>query len=107
MVYGGGYETCHQDLYDPTREQDLDGFDGFDCQAQCGLSFMYFEGISACVSLTTKHVYCVTPCQLNRLLLFLVTIDIKTSKDSQLHEEAQAQHRPAHGRQEMLKAWEE
>ena len=43
---------------------------------------MYFEGISACVSLTTKHVYCVTPCQLNRLLLFLVTIDIKTSKES-------------------------
>ena len=32
--------------------------------------FMYFEGISACVSLTTKHVYCVTPCQLNRLLPF-------------------------------------
>ena len=27
----------------------------------------------ACVSLTTKHVYCVTPCQFNRLLLFLVT----------------------------------
>ena len=80
MVYGGGYEACHQDLYDPTGEQDLDGFDGFDCQAQCGLSFMYFEGISACVSLTTKHVYCVTPCQLNRLLLFLVTIGIKIGK---------------------------
>ena len=31
MVYGGGYEACHQDLYDPTGEQDLDGFDGFDC----------------------------------------------------------------------------
>ena len=41
---------------------------------------MYFEGISACVSLTTKHVYCVTPCQLNRLLLFLVTIGIKIGK---------------------------
>ena len=31
MVYGGGYEACRQDLYDPTGEQDLDGFDGFDC----------------------------------------------------------------------------
>ena len=31
MVYEGGYEACHQDLYDPTGEQDLDGFDGFDC----------------------------------------------------------------------------
>ena len=31
MVYGGGYEACHQDLYDPTGEEDLDGFDGFDC----------------------------------------------------------------------------
>ena len=31
MVYGGGYEACHQDLYDPTGEQDLDEFDGFDC----------------------------------------------------------------------------
>ena len=31
MVYGGGYEACHQDLYDPTGEQDLDGFDGVDC----------------------------------------------------------------------------
>ena len=41
---------------------------------------MYFEGISASVSLTTKHVYCVTPCQLNRLLLFLVTIGIKIGK---------------------------
>ena len=29
--YGGGYEACQQDLYDPTGEQDLDGFDGFDC----------------------------------------------------------------------------
>ena len=43
---------------------------------------MYFEGISACVSLTTKHVYCVTPCQLNRLLLFLVTIGKKIVKIS-------------------------
>ena len=24
MVYGGGHEACHQDLYDPTGEQDLD-----------------------------------------------------------------------------------
>ena len=31
MVYGGGYEACHQDLYDPTGEQGLDEFDGFDC----------------------------------------------------------------------------
>ena len=31
MVYGGGYEACHQDLYDPTGKQDLDGFDEFDC----------------------------------------------------------------------------
>ena len=31
MVYGGGYEACRQDLYDPTGVQDLDGFDGFDC----------------------------------------------------------------------------
>ena len=31
MVYGGGLEACHQDLYDPTGEQGLDGFDGFDC----------------------------------------------------------------------------
>jgi hypothetical protein len=30
-VYGDGYEACHQDLYDPTSEQDLDRFDGFDC----------------------------------------------------------------------------
>ena len=29
--YGGDHEACHQDLYDPTGEQDLDGFDGFDC----------------------------------------------------------------------------
>ena len=43
---------------------------------------MYFEGISACVSLTTKHVYCVTPCQLNRLLLFLVTIVIKIGRSA-------------------------
>ena len=43
---------------------------------------MYFEGISACVSLTTKHVYCVTPCQLNRLLLFLVTIGIKIGRSA-------------------------
>ena len=32
---------------------------------------------------------------------------IKSTGDQQLHEEAQAQHRPAHGRQEMLKAEEE
>ena len=31
MVYGGGYEACQRDLYDPAGEQDLDGFDGFDC----------------------------------------------------------------------------
>ena len=43
---------------------------------------MYFEGISACVSLTTKHVYCVTPCQLSRLLLFLVTIGIKIGRSA-------------------------
>ena len=43
---------------------------------------MYFEGISACVSLTTKHVYCVTPCQLNRLLLFLVTIGKKIGRSA-------------------------
>ena len=29
--YGGVHEACHQDLYDPTGEQDLDGFDEFDC----------------------------------------------------------------------------
>ena len=32
------------------------------------------------------------------------TVSIKSTGDQQLHEEAQAQHRPAHGRQEMLKA---
>ena len=42
---------------------------------------MYFEGISACVSLTTKHVYCVTPCQLNRLLLFFGHYRYKDRKD--------------------------
>ena len=31
MVYGGVYEACHQDLYDPTGERDLDGFGGFGC----------------------------------------------------------------------------
>ena len=31
MAYGGGYEACHQDLYGPTGEQDLDEFEGFDC----------------------------------------------------------------------------
>ena len=35
------------------------------------------------------------------------TVCIKSTGDQQLHEEAQAQHRPAHGRQEMLKAEEE
>ena len=29
---------------------------------------------------TTKHVYCVTPCQLNRLLLSLVAIGLKIGK---------------------------
>ena len=43
---------------------------------------MYFEGISACVSLTTKHVYCVTTCQLTRLLFCLVTIDIKIGRSA-------------------------
>ena len=63
---------------------------------------MYFEGISACVSLTTKHVYCVTPCQLNRLLLLFChyCIDIKIGKIS-LDEQAHAQHHPF---QDMFRA---
>jgi hypothetical protein len=62
--------------------------------------------LKACETAEGKRAH--RGCNFGRLILSFQALSvIKSTGDQQLHEEAQAQHRPAHGRQEMLKAEEE